>query len=573
MDFKDLLEYTRDLKAHYANRNAMDDDMEEMYLLNWGEEAEAKRAAESVKITKSTDARDKLNGAIRLLTATEPEFTVPKQTKATLAKSEADNLEHAAKVMWRAAGRVRGDPIHYDIVRSSLIFGEYFVSITDTDALVKYGKGQVPAIRHRYEDIARRVPYLFEVHDPRTCYPDKDQLGLRAMYREQVMTVREAKAQFGAAIEGSLAGLRQHDTITLCDYYDLERRIVWVDGESEPFINEVHNLEFIPYVTNTIEGGRLFADPEYQAQPFLYGPWKSGIYNRQNMMLTALFTSIYAMALNPVFIEEQGPSGGEVQIDFSVPGGKIIVPYGSKFYPMVNKGVIDPSITDALELTNRIFESSTIHGQTLGEPLGANAAFSMVALLHQAGRLPLVVAQRKAGWGIGDAIRMAFLWQRSKATRFKVRYGDNQAELDYQSIPEDFEIEAKLDVDLPQDKLQMASVATQLANSPLASVEWIQNNILGIGNSGEMAQQRWSERAAEMMFDQLLQSMMAGPQQGQGMELGGRQPGQAGPPPQGPMPEEGMPMEGDGMPPGMETGMQPQAPLPNAMRGRGNGQY
>jgi hypothetical protein len=283
------------------------------------------------------------------------------------------------------------------------------------------------------------------------------------------------------------------------------------------------------------------------------------------MLLSSIFTMVYAMALNPLFIQKLSPSGQGVEMSFETPGGLVTVPYGGDFTPMMSKGIIDPAVLQSLELVDRMMEESTIFSQTLGEPLGKNAAFSMVALLHQAGRLPLLAPQRKSGWGIGDALRIALLWQRHKAKDAKASYAGRKLEIDYQDIPEDLEIEAKLDVNLPQDNLQNAQIATSLAGgeSPLVSQEWVRENVLNIGQSSSEVKRIWSERAGRMMFEQALQMFMMQAQQqmqqGAAPEVGGMQSQGAALKPGQPQP--GMvsgPPPGQGMPP-----MQPQQPIPS----------
>jgi hypothetical protein len=562
MEFKDLIEYCGFLKAQYAQRNAMCMEMEDMVMMSWDEENTFKSKMENTRVTKSPDARNALRGAARLLLATEPQISIPYDENNDQARQTSEKLEEAASTIWQVAGRVRGDPVHYDIVNSALLYDEFVISITDTEELVKYGKGQAPAVRAQFESIARRTPYLIDVINPQFCYPDRNQYGLRAMYIERSMTVSEARQQFGKTLVlDSVDYSNPFKELTICDYMDAEIRVVWVDGERTPFINAPHKLPFIPYVCHRVEGGRLFSQPEYQNQPFLYGVWKSGIWNRKNMLLSSIFTMVYAMALNPLFIQKLSPSGQGVEMSFETPGGLVTVPYGGDFSPMMSKGIIDPSVLQSLELVDRMMEESTIYSQTLGEPMGKNAAFSMVALLHQAGRLPLLAPQRKSGWGIGDALRIALLWQRHKAKDAKTNYAGRKLEIAHQDIPEDLEIEAKLDVNLPQDNLQNAQIATSLAGgeSPLVSQEWVRENVLNIGQSSSEVKRIWSERAARMMFEQALQMFMMQAQQQMQQappEIGGNPP-QMGQPQEQPGMVSGPP-PGQGMPP-----IQPQQPIPS----------
>lgn len=513
-----LEEYGSHLKSAHAERDSMCDDMQDIYLMDWDEQAEIERKLKNIKVTISPDARNAVVGAIRLLTSTEPMFSVPVEENKPDAKAVSERLENMAAAMWRAAGRVRGDPVHYDLVRSAVLFGEFYISVTSTKDLVEAAKGASKAALARAERVAQLTPYLFDVLDPRTVYPDWDVMGLRALYRESDMLVGDILDQFGedAALafntdrKGKKADdYNRYEEVTLCDFWDLDVRQVWVRGHERPILQAEHGLPFIPFAAHLVEGSRLFEDPEDQRNPLLYTMWKSEIWKRQNLALTLMSTMVFGMGATPLFVEEMGPQGGETELDFSQPGGRVRVPYGNKFYPMVNKGIIDPALRELLEIADTKGTESTLYKTALGQPMGSNAPYSMVSLVSQQGRLPLVVAQAKSGWGIADAVKMALLWMRNDKGSYKARDAGMTADLRAQDIPEYFEIEAKLDIDLPQDTLQNANVANLIVQAGLASKRWAQENIMRVGQSEAMQEEIWSEQAAELAFQAYLQEQQA----------------------------------------------------------------
>lgn len=549
-DFKETQEHARHLVGQFAQRNQLYDAMEAAYLLLWEEESRLKREYEHVRITKSPDSRNKLNGAIRLLTATDPIVSVPFDTNSANAKGQAEKIEQMGNVMLQAAGRVRGDPVHYDVVRSALLFGEVHISVESTAELVTYARGKGKAVELRAKNAAMRTPYLFNVHDPRTGYPEMDSLGLKTFYREETMLAGAVRDNFPKETEGVTRLNDRYQEVTVCDYWDLEYRHVWIAGEKEPIISAPHGLPFIPWVVHLVEGSQsLFKAPEDQRQPFLYTDYKSGMWENLNLLLSVLFTNVFSIGANPIFVEEIGPTGARSEADFSTPGGMWYVPAGNKIYPMANKGVIDPSMTQALDIAERKHLESTLYSQVLGEPLGANAPFSMVSLLSQAGRLPLIVAQRKAGWALADALKLAFVWM--KETRgAKARYASQATELKATDIPDDLEVEVKLDIDLPQDKLQASNIGRMLIESQIASKRWVRENIMQIGQSDAMDEEIWSEQASmalvQLLLKQNIQELMPPTQQ----------PG-AGMPPEMGMPPGGAPAPGpglSGLPPEMAEG-------------------
>lgn len=574
---KQIEDYASDLKMRYGERDAMYDDMEDIFLCRWDEEGQVSDVYENTKITISPNARNQALGAIRLLTASDPEFSMPIDENEIGAEISED-VEKWCAIVWDAAGRISGDPIHYDVVRSGVLFSEINIGITSTKDLLTATRGnESKASKARIKQIAAMTPYLFEVYDPRTCYPDFDNLGMKAFYREYDTLVRNIRDQFG---DEAIAGIKDknltdYDTVTVCDFWDTVYRQVWIKGEDDCLIQDEHGLPFIPRVSQIVEGTRLFEEEEDQRQPFLYTLWKTGLWKRENLAYTVMWTNIFAIGANPLFIHEQGTADAMVDYDFDVPGGIARVPPGSKFGPMLNKGVIDPSLQYGIEMNEKLVTESTIFKQTLGEPLGANAPFSMVALLAQNGRLPLITTQRKASWAIADAMKIALMWTKEEKGASKVVYAGSSVDLDPTSLPENFELEAKLDVAMPQDKLQQANIAGMLASGerPIMPKRWVREELLGEGQSEALQQEIWTEEAADLMFQMYAQDLLQKQQMAQQMQMQqmtqqmqGPPPGQGQPmPPQGPPPEQEPPpgQQMQGLPPEMaQQGAQPpQQPM------------
>jgi len=319
-----------------------------------------------------------------------------------------------------------------------------------------------------------------------------------------------------------------------------------------------HKLGFVPVVAQITEGSRLFNKPEEQIRPFLYTLYKTGLWNRQNLAMTSIFTNIFALASAALFRHVAPASDPEKQltIDMSRPFNVAEMVPGEIFELMASKGAIDPALITAMELAERKGIESTIYSQALGEPLGANAPFSMVALLHQAGRLPLVSTQKLTGWAIARAMEMAFKWIKKEGKGAKAMNMGDRAEIKASDIPDIIHCDVKLDIDLPMDLRQMGVVASGLVKEKMASRRWARENLLKIGQSDEMDEEIWSEDAAYFMAMSMMQQLEAQRMQREQAEMAqaaaaaqGAQGAQGGTPagPEGAMPPqagatEGLPM-------------------------------
>jgi hypothetical protein len=520
-----------------------------------------------VKVTKSTDASDNLLGAVRLLISTEPQISMPHDKNNPEALDQASNIEKAAQMMWQASGRVRGNPLTHDVVLSMALWAEVCIGITKTEDLVNHAREAKNGMQARYENIAKQTPFLYDVWDPRTCYPEFGSFGMTRFYRQVETQAGNVLDEFGAKAKQVLGDINRLTSVILCQDWGTKMRYAWIRGGSEPILEEDYNLPFIPVVCQLGEGSRIFARPEQQRQPFLYTLWKSGLWNRENLLLTVLFTQVFGIGSNPMFVYQRMDPKKKLSLDFSRPGGIAYIEQGESLQPMV-KVVIDPSILQALQLAGQKSEEATIYGPTLGEPIGGSPNYSMTALLHQAGRLPLFVPQLKSGWGIGDALKISLDWLKYDKTKATVRYRGTTQEISPADIPDYYELEATLEVKLPQDKMQMGAVAAELKKAGLTSNRWIQENVLGIGQPDQMQEEVWGEQAAQLQAEiYFTQQMLALQQLKQQLKAGMQAEVGAGP--TGPAPMEGVPpvayQDRLGVPPeGQGAAIPPVPPVPGA---------
>lgn len=557
-DFNLIQQQATQLTSNFANRNTTFTELEKMFFMDDEDIQKTAKAMDNGKLTLSPDARNQLLGAVRLMIATDPQFSIPKDENEDVDDDTADEVEKFAQQMWNAAGRIYGVPIHYDAVLSALLYGEIHIAIKRTKDIVALAKGK--ADKRRKEKAAERTPYMFEVWNPRNCYYEVDQFGLRSHFRRSTVQASRVISDWGDDAVPERYKNNKAAPVVLCEWWDLETHAVWVEGETAPILNDEHGLDFIPIVVQLSEGSwGLFNQAEAQAQPFLYSVAKSGMWKRQNLFLTSMMTNLHNFALNPTYLYQANTPGKKLIIDWSEPGGIASIEQGENFGPLDNTNLIHPSVLQAMEIINNLLTESTIYKQVLGEPLGKNAPYSMVALLSQAGRLPLVSPQRRIGWAIAKTMELALLWLKSDTDTgtTKVKYGTTTTEIATEDIPDDLELECQLEISLPQDNLQNANVAAALTqgDDPMVSNEWVRENILKIGQPNEMQKKIWAEKIASLFARRFVEEQM------RAMEQAMQQP----PAPAPGMGTEGPPEMGmEGMPEGPGMGMPPPGQGPGA---------
>ena len=539
--FTDLRAYANRLVENHSKRDEQIEEMRRMFHMEWRDAPKE----DWIKQTMSPSAFNAVMGATRLLVSTEPQISVPFDEADEASRQTSEKVERWAKAVWSASGRVTQRPPHYELVLSGLLFGEICAVTQKTADLLAYAKdtGHRGNIA-RMTQLAARTPYLFRVFNPITCYPDFDGLGVRAVVRRVETTWGEVLDTWGKLAEqGRDQTIKEPgrlDKVTLNDYYDWERRVVWLNNGGDPILDKEHGLEFFPVVAQITEGAALFDAPERQRFPLLYALHRSGLWKRENLGLTTLYSLVFALASNPLLVQETDALGEAPHIDRTVPGGILQVLPGQAPKPLMEK-VIDPSLVASLDRAAALTQESTITRQALGAPPTSGLTFSAISLLAQAGRLPLTATKNVVGNAIAELLIGALKWAKADGGKSKLYRRGQKVELAPDDIPADVMLDVILEPDLPQDKMQMANVGRSIVESRLASRRWVRENILQIGQSGGMDKEIFMEDRLLFEFQKMLQAAAQPPPgqapgqplprpPGEGVSASTRDLGESGPP-------------------------------------------
>jgi len=528
----DAKSHAQDLMDRYYDQKKAMEEMDEIFFMDWDDKPTGR---DDFKFTTSPSGRNALLGAIRLMTSTEPVFNIPYEKNNQQAKQISEKLEKFCTMVWYHSGRFKGVPLEQPIIESLLRHGMYCLAIFDTkdlqDTFVK--KDASEAQMRQIDRVVKSTPYLMEAWDVRGVYPEWGRFGLNAVYRNVTMTVAQVKDQFGEKVIQDYMNLDRtsdSDQVQYADYWDLDKHIAWISatitgGQSiiagDPIIDKEHGLPCIPIVVQTGEGSYIDSEPERQALPFLYTLKESGLWERQSLELTLMYTNLFDIGANPSYVYKT-IGDDELVIDGSVPGSAIKLRPGEDYYPL-QKDVINKDMLQGLSIADRLVEESTLYRQALGGTgnLGANVAFSTVSLLNQMGRLPLTAPQKRGGWGISTGCEYMFEMMKYKNNIRQIKMKEGGfVEIDPAIIPDDLIVEAKLKVDLPQDQMNQANIAQLITQAGLTSNRWAREKILNINQSSEMDKEIWEEQAARTVYEMVIQKltqqdMMAAMQQQQ----------------------------------------------------------
>lgn len=452
--YKRCQKRVEEIKSMFSKRDKLNCEFEKMYwmtddrLPEMGGPTGLNRSAwdnGDIRTTKSTASRDAVRGLHNMLSTARPEFEV-------IDCPQKDKIEAALRKWWDASCLIKGNAIHSDMALSAILFGDAILSVDALSDIREYVK---PSERARVDEIAEETPFLFEVVPAQTAYPVRGRFGMSEFLREYKERGRTIKERW------VVNWLEDDKEYTICDYYDMEYRAVYVKEKSEkPLMYDVHELNNIPVFGSIANGSDLFSDEWKKRQPFLYGKYQGSLDIREDETMTALFTSIAVRGPGPLtFIDKDSlPANGNVEVNMQGAFRYVI----GKGQPFDDKA-FDSALINALGMLNEIGQRSTINSQTLGENIQSGTTFSGYAMAAQNGRIPLIPIQESLQKAVHDGSVFAL-------RRFK----DEAMEWDGlkpSDIPDNFkasQLKVTLEVDLPQDELRNAQIVNQLANLPLS---------------------------------------------------------------------------------------------------------
>ncbi len=488
--FDEIRNHALDLRGIHGARDREFDEYEKMYLLKFNPVGSKFESADIIKQTPSPSARNKVLNACRLMMSQDPVFDV-RSDKYDETKTEL--IEKSISRWWEQAGRANRRPIHYDMILSAILYDEMHTAITVMDDYKAYNKKD-----KRAEKISKITPILFQSWNPRNGYPEFDELGLCAYYRETQVRWSWVAQKYKDLLDDVYVNKKSTDNVALKIFYDLDHYAIWVNDE-EPFVCEEHGLPCIPIDVTMTNGSNFFEHEEDRRQPLLFSIMRSHLWQRESLLYTVLYSLLFTLGVTPTYVFK---SDTEDNLDMRHDGAinYLMMRKGDTIETLDSKGILPPEVQRLSEMTSDLIDGSTMYNTAFGEKNFNSQTFSETSLLQQAGRLPLIGPQRLGGFGISSAVEMALMMMKSKGLSFD----RNGIRIKASEIPDDLEIKCKLDVILPQEKLQMVNIGLSMQKLGMPD-EYIQSNLLGITNTKEIKSQFVQQQAEASLLQYKLE--------------------------------------------------------------------
>ena len=382
----DIKNHAQDLKSIHGQRDREFDEYEKMYLMDFTAEHSRYSGQDIMKLTPSPSARNKVLGACRLMMSQDPVFDID---ASGIDQAKIEMIEKHISRWWYQAGRAAKRPLHYDMILSAMLYDEMHTAITIMDDYKVYNKNDKRADR-----VSKITPILFQSWNPREGYPEFDELGLCAYYRETKVRWSYVAQKYKELLKDNYSYFNKKvtDNVTLKIFYDLQNYAIWLDN-GEPLICEEHRLPCIPIDVTLVNGSSFFEKEEDRRQPLLFSVMRSHLWERESLLYTVLYSLLFTLGVTPTFVYKTDSEDDLVQQN----DGAIT------FYKMRradtlesldSKQVLPPEVQRLSEITGSLIDESTMYSTAFGEKTGNSQTFSETSLLQQAARLPLIGPQR-----------------------------------------------------------------------------------------------------------------------------------------------------------------------------------
>jgi hypothetical protein len=434
------------------------------------------------KLTASPGGRNAVTGMKRLLDTSEVHITI----KAKGDKHpKSDDIENGLKKILSVSGEYRRARIDKDAILSAILYGPVVLGAESVDDMLAVQKK--PMYKKRLEAIRKRTPVLVRAINAEESYQDWGELGMLQHLREYNMSGLELKERWGIDTQGD-----QRKVVKVHDFLDLEKRVVWADNVKNAIFAKYHSMDSMNVVARYAGGSSLFNEAKYQLQPFLYAHAKGEWDKRENLWFTYIFTALYMQGLpGPLLIVDPDSVNGQTEINIDFTGGvrKII----GKAQP-ANFPVVDRDAMEIKKMLDEVGNDSMIYKQTLGQNL-SGSTFSGLAMLSSAGQLPLQDPK--------EAIQQAFK-DIFEHILCRIKYEGIENDLiPATDIPDEYEIDVRLEPRLPQDNLRNSQIAQGLGD--LVSDEWKHENLLQVGDTKAMMKQVIKEQMLKAFTGRMMQ--------------------------------------------------------------------
>ncbi|MHC4619663.1 MAG: hypothetical protein ACYTEQ_18100, partial [Planctomycetota bacterium] len=490
----------------------------------------------------------------------------------------------------RSARRRRN--LRADLIWSAAVYDEIAIQITHIPTQFKLA-GTTPS---RKRAALRYGDWAFRVVDPQEVFVRYSEYMPESVLYASVKTAQQLVDAWPKTSKEIAAEIQKDPKAANEKYIEFDMvdheggRSVWyikghtvneldsADGyylmKPQPWLKVIDTQDQVPFLNWVCVAGGTTVEalPEFQRKPLLYPIVRANLWSATNMMGAILMSKALATAAAPEHVL-YGPGADQIDIDYTVPGGKIVMPTKTlhEYQPAPQRG-LDPSLTEGYD---RLSEYMTRAGpaETLvsGQPMSGEQAYASFNLQVQQALASIGNVK-----GLGERAMEAVYEQMLLIAHYTGQDIESYAGGDYKYVidsedidPDNIQISVELKTDVPMDRMARINAAAQLAGSgvpmPMAEIlkslgvtdaegfakRWAREqmemaDLQGVLQGIQMERSGELQQMAQQMAQQMIEQMMQQQEQQMQQQQQGQQPGAQGP--MGQMANPANPMNAPGIP-------------------------
>jgi len=541
---------------------------------------------EWMRTVRTTAPADAIDAGIKVLSGLDERLKIDPvsvlkglnvQPNSEAAKMKANEWETALKWQMDLAARRRG-VFRDDIIRSALMYDEIVGQVVHLPSQIK----SVEALggnAQRYKSAMRHGQFAVLLRNPQTVHVRYSDLMAEAVLSAVVMEAQAIVDFWGDKARGIAKQIKDEEiapdeSLILFDYSDFDSRAVWAcPGEDDTSVDwdkrwvimdpEENKLPFLPWVS-VIGGTNLASAPENQRFPLLYKVYAAETWLTANITGSLTMSQAIATAAQPQLTVE-GANTQAVEVDYTVPGGRIDVPPGHKVAQLTQQP-LNPALREAYDRFVSDMARSTVPSVLISAESMPGEAFSGYNLRVQQA-IGSLLRYKKLGERFYESVYRQFLyWCEKSGDNIGGYGGEKYYEIDSEDIdPDEIYLTVELTPDVPLDRMQKINSAVMMSRElkyPAAKI------LEELGETDpQKAMDNWAKeqfylaevagraQLIQAEYQAQAQSVIAQAQMAVQMQAQAAMQQQTGQPMQQPTPGQGMGMEGLQ---GMGQGMNPE---------------
>lgn len=470
-EFEHIRTIAEELVAEGAARNAMFEEVQKIFEMQWDRRPETSHIREVV----SPGGHNVIRGMVNIMSSCRPRFNVPCNEGDSTDEARRDLVERAVRVMFERVNDARGENLFGQWALSGALFdmmvGKMVRTRDHARMLQKHAdrrgrKGDKKRLDRQiadYYELAETHPFLVDPVTPSSVFIRRGPMGIEYLVEKRRRPVHAIRQEFG---ETACPQHKLTDSIWYMEYWDRYQYCKWVESDDEPFVLDEYDYpSFIPYIVHEVNGTELFG--RTALFPILYPLYKGELWESANVALTMWRSNLFALG-NPTLIAV-GKSAHEAEIPKHLAGGRVNLEHGDSI-GQLQLNLVPNDLREFYNAVRILEEESTINKMVFGKPPENILAYSTVNLLVQGARHSIVALQEAMSRMGTEMARKMLRWIKESGESERL-YGDRYT---ITLTPDDINaqtllIQAEFRPEIPQDRLQLANMAKMLVDSGILS--------------------------------------------------------------------------------------------------------